>query len=172
MRLVESSTRDALTGAFNRAFFEERIDTEIAYATRHGSKVAVLLVDIDHFKRVNDTYGHAAGDEVLRAVARELGRGLRAEDLLARYGGEEFAILARAGTRLDAYRLAERLKAAVTALQATVAPGVQISVTVSIGIARLLERPEVCTRPALLRIADERLYKAKSVGRNAICMMD
>lgn len=168
-RLVESSTRDALTGALNRAFFVERLETELAYATRHATKVAVLFVDIDHFKAINDSYGHAAGDEVLRQVAGTLGRNLRAEDLLARYGGEEFAILARAQTRLDAHRVAQRVKEAVAALEVAVTPDAKASVTISIGVASLSELPDVRSAADLLRLADERLYKAKAAGRNTIC---
>jgi two-component system, cell cycle response regulator len=171
-RLVESSTRDSLTGAFNRAFFQDRLEAEVAYAQRHGTKVAILLIDIDHFKAVNDTHGHAAGDAVLRAVAREIGRTLRAEDVLARYGGEEFAILARAATRLDAYRMAERVRTAITALRVPFADGAHASVTISIGIARLLERPEASTPEELLKLADDRLYKAKAAGRNTISMSE
>jgi two-component system cell cycle response regulator len=171
-RLVESSTRDALTGAFNRAFFTERLAAEIAFAQRHGTKVAVLLVDIDHFKAVNDTYGHAAGDEVLRGVAKEMSRSLRVEDVLARYGGEEFAILARAATRLDAFRLAERMRTNVTALRVPMPDGASATVTVSIGIGRLSERPDASTPADLLKLADTRLYRAKAAGRNTICMSD
>jgi diguanylate cyclase (GGDEF)-like protein len=172
VRLVESSTRDPLTGAFNRSFLAERIEAELSYAQRHGTKLAVLMADIDHFKTINDTHGHGAGDEVLRCVAHEMGRSLRAEDVLARYGGEEFAILARAATRLDVYRLAERVKDAVAALEVKMADDTVACVTISIGIARLLERPETCTAAELLRLADVRLYKAKSAGRNTICMSD
>jgi diguanylate cyclase (GGDEF)-like protein len=171
-RLVESSTRDGLTGAFNRAFFEDRLEAEVAYAQRHGTKVAILLIDIDHFKAVNDTHGHAAGDAVLRAVAREIGRTLRAEDVLARYGGEEFAILARAATRLDAYRMAERVRMAIDALRVPFPDGTEASVTISIGIARLLEGPGATAPADLLALADRRLYKAKAAGRNAIAMSD
>jgi len=171
-RLVESSTRDALTGAFNRAFFQERLEAEISYAARHGTKVAILVIDIDHFKAVNDTHGHAAGDAVLRAVAREIGRTLRVEDVLARYGGEEFAILARAATRLDAYRMAERVQIAVSALRVPFSDGTSAGVTISIGIARLMERPEASGPAEILALADQRLYKAKAAGRNAICMSD
>jgi two-component system, cell cycle response regulator len=171
-RLVESSTRDALTGAFNRAFFGERLESEMAYAQRHGTKVAILLVDLDHFKAINDTHGHAAGDEVLRAVAREMGRCLRVEDLLARYGGEEFAILARAATRLDAFRLAERVRMAVTALRIPFPDGATASVTVSIGIARVSERPDGATPAELLKLADTRLYRAKEAGRNTVCLAE
>ncbi len=171
-RLVESSTRDGLTGAFNRSFFAERLSAEIAYAQRHGTKVAVLMVDLDHFKGINDTHGHAVGDEVLTAVAREMGRSLRAEDVLARYGGEEFVVLARAATRLDTLRLAERLRTGVSGVKVPVADGSYAKVTISVGIARLGERPDVDTPAQLLKLADARLYRAKAAGRDAICMVD
>jgi len=170
-RLVQSSTRDALTGAFNRAFFEDRLEAEVAYAQRHGTKVAILLIDIDHFKAVNDTRGHAAGDAVLRAVALGIARTLRVEDVLARYGGEEFVVLARAATRLDAYRMAERVKTAIETLRVPF-EGVEASVTISIGIARLMESPAASAPAELMRLADERLYKAKAAGRNAIAMSE
>ena len=173
IRLVESSTRDPLTGAFNRSFFAERLSAEIAYAQRHGTKVAVLMADLDHFKAINDTHGHAVGDDVLRAVACEMGRILRAEDVLARYGGEEFVILARAATRLDAWRMAERLRTAVAGTKVILASGDAVTVTISVGIARLGETPDGASTPVqLLKLADARLYRAKASGRNAICMVD
>jgi two-component system cell cycle response regulator len=170
--LVESSTRDALTGAFNRAFFDQRIEAEIAYARRHGTKVAILLLDLDGFKTINDTHGHAAGDQVLRAVANEIRRTLRVEDLFARYGGEEFAILARAATNLDALRLAERVRIGVAALRVPLPDGGSATVTVSIGVARHSEGVQPCTPADLMKLADARLYRAKASGRNVTCMTD
>jgi two-component system, cell cycle response regulator len=168
-RLVESSTRDPLTGAFNRGFFLERLASEIAYAERHGTKVAALMVDLDHFKAINDGHGHAVGDHVLRAVATAMGRSLRAEDVLGRYGGEEFVILARAATRLDLLRLAERIRASVAAVGVPLAAGT-VTVTASIGAARLGELPYVRTPARLLELADSRLYRAKAEGRDRICV--
>ncbi|HZU83922.1 MAG TPA: GGDEF domain-containing protein [Polyangiaceae bacterium] len=168
--LLESSTRDALTGAFNRGFFEQRLESEIAYARRHGTKVAVLLLDLDDFKSVNDTYGHAAGDAVLRAVAEQILGTLRVEDLLARYGGEEFVVLARAASHLDALRLAERVRLAVAALQVPVSEDAHASVTVSIGVASQSECGDPPTAARLVQLADERLYRAKAEGRNRTCM--
>jgi diguanylate cyclase (GGDEF)-like protein len=170
--LVESSTRDALTGAFNRAFFEQRLQAEMAYARRHETKIAVLLLDLDDFKSINDTHGHAAGDVVLRVVADEIRRTLREEDLFARYGGEEFAILARAASHLDARRLAERVRLAVAALKVSLPESASASVTVSIGIAHHSECTEPWRAADLVSLADARLYRAKSAGRNRICMSD
>jgi diguanylate cyclase (GGDEF)-like protein len=165
-RLYESSTRDALTGAYNRKYFVERLASEVAYARRHGADLAVVLLDVDHFKQVNDAHGHLAGDAVLRALADEAQRHIRREDVFARFGGEEFVVLARSGLHLDAGRFAERLRAAIEALDIQY-EGVALRVTVSLGVARLAEcdgdRSE-----ELLQLADERLYGAKSAGRNRV----
>jgi two-component system cell cycle response regulator len=169
IRLVESSTRDAVTGAYNRTFLLQRLEAELAYARRHGSKLAVLLLDLDHFKRINDKYGHAAGDAVLRAIARKVSATLRMEDLFARYGGEEFVILARASAHLDAFRLAERVRAAVAAEQVQLEGGEALSVTVSIGIAQPADDPQTTMAEELLKLADARMYRAKAAGRNVVC---
>jgi two-component system, cell cycle response regulator len=180
-RLYESSTRDALTGVWNRKYLFERLASEVAYARRHASALAVLVVDIDHFKSVNDTLGHLAGDRVLRALASHLARVLRLEDVLARYGGEEFVVLARASSVVDAERLAERLRAAVERLRVPLAhesstadgpfrpPPHDLGVTVSIGVAYLADAPEDATGTALVAKADTRLYRAKRAGRNRVC---
>jgi diguanylate cyclase (GGDEF)-like protein len=166
-RLYESSTRDALTGAYNRAHFDERMRAELAFATRHSTDVSLVMIDIDHFKRVNDTYGHQAGDAVLKELAARAHRTLRAEDVFARFGGEEFAVILR-GTNLDgARRLAERLRLAIE--QVTVDfEGKRIPVTLSAGCASLV----CCTASAksddLIRVADRRLYQAKTTGRNRV----
>ncbi|MGH7440187.1 MAG: diguanylate cyclase, partial [Polyangiaceae bacterium] len=168
-RLVDGSTRDPLTGAYNRAFLFERLGPELAYAQRHATKVAVLLVDLDFFKAINDTHGHGTGDEVLRAVARAMGRSVRAEDVVARLGGEEFAILARAATRLDSLRLAERVREAVAAIRLTTVSGRVVTVTISVGVARMDELAGGGTVEGLLELADTRLYRAKASGRNSVC---
>ena len=168
-RLVDGSTRDALTGMYNRAFFLERLGAELAYAQRHGTKVAVLLVDLDFFKAINDTHGHGTGDDVLNAVARAVTRSVRAEDVVARLGGEEFAILARAANRLDSLRLAERVREAVAALRLTTGSGLVVTVTISVGVARMDELDETRTAERLLELADARLYRAKASGRNSVC---
>ena len=109
-RLYESSTRDGLTRLYNRKYFTERLTAEVAYSRRHKVKLAVMLLDLDDFKQINDTYGHLAGDMVLRLVAAQMQRLLRVEDLVARYGGEEFVILARSTGKTEAIRLAERIR--------------------------------------------------------------
>jgi diguanylate cyclase (GGDEF)-like protein len=164
--LYESSTRDALTGIYNRRHFDDRIRAELAYAKRHHLDVGFIMIDVDFFKRVNDTYGHAAGDVILKSVAATLARQLRTEDVIARVGGEEFGVLLRGTAREGARRLAERLRASIELLPIS-AEGVPISVTISAGCSALSETADN-SPGSLLRIADERLYNAKRAGRNRV----
>jgi len=165
-RLYESSTRDSLTGAYNRKHFDERFLSEIAYSLRHESRMSLILFDIDHFKKVNDTRGHAAGDAVLRHVAGIAHSRLRTEDMFARVGGEEFAILLRGASVTGAARLAERLRSNVSA-SPTLFEGHSIPITLSAGCSSL-ECTEVKGPEPIFRLADERLYAAKSLGRNRV----
>jgi diguanylate cyclase (GGDEF)-like protein len=167
-RLYDSATRDALTDVFNRKHFTERLASEIAFARRHHTDIAVLVLDVDHFKQVNDAHGHLIGDEVLRALARTIAGVIRREDLFARYGGEEFVILARSSTPVDVRTLAERLRSAVAALTVPAADAT-IRITISIGVASLAECGDEAPDSELLALADERLFKAKHSGRNRIC---
>jgi diguanylate cyclase (GGDEF)-like protein len=165
-KLYESSTRDALTGAYNRLHFEERLRSEVAYATRHRSQASLVIIDLDHFKKVNDTYGHPAGDAVLKAAADACQRALRAEDVFARMGGEEFVVVLRNIELKGATRLAERLCAGVRNAVVEHA-GQTIKVTLSAGAASLA----CCRTPGpeeLISIADRRLYLAKQQGRNRV----
>ena len=116
-RLYESSTRDALTRAFNRKYLNERLIAEIAHARRHKTQLALLMVDLDRFKAINDGHGHLAGDMVLRVVAAHVQRLIRIEDVLARYGGEEFVILVRSTALDDAAKLGERVRTTIERLQ-------------------------------------------------------
>jgi two-component system, cell cycle response regulator len=165
-QLYESSTIDGLTGIHNRKHFEERLHSEIAFAQRHSTKLALILLDVDHFKSVNDRFGHSAGDEVLRQVARSVQQRLRVEDVFGRFGGEEFAIVLRGVSREGAARLAERLRATVAAVPYEHA-GQPIPVTISAGCAALACASEP-TASALIELADERLYRAKRSGRNRV----
>jgi two-component system, cell cycle response regulator len=169
-RLFESSTCDALTGVCNRKHFEERLRAEIAYAKRHNADVALILFDIDHFKRINDSHGHQAGDEVLRQLAKAAARRLRTEDVLARFGGEEFAVILRDTTELAAGLVAERLRAEIAALPA-IFDRRPIPVTISAGCASLEGRAER-TADDLVAAADRRLYRAKHRGRNRVVATD
>ena len=164
-QVYEAAIRDAVTGAFNRRAFEDRFEAEVAAALRGQGSVALLMFDIDFFKRVNDTYGHVAGDAVLRGVAAVLMAGVRHEDFVGRYGGEELVVLARSDAP-SAIALAERLRVAV---ERAVFPheGNDIRVTLSAGVACLSCCAER-SRETVLRLADERLYEAKRAGRNRI----
>jgi len=167
-QLYESSTRDALTHLYNRRYASERLRAEIAYAERHGTQVSVLLFDLDHFKRTNDTFGHAAGDAVLRVVAAEASKAVRAEDVVARYGGEEFLVLVRGVSPENVRVLAERLRRAIEGV--SIPWGSEtLNATVSVGVASLSECRETRTADALVSLADGRLYRAKAAGRNQVC---
>lgn len=164
-RLWESSTQDALTGTCNRRQFQARFAAELAFARRHGSQLAVLLFDIDHFKAVNDRHGHATGDLALKHVAATMQRELRAEDLLARLGGEEFCLLLRETAAPGAQRAAERIRQAIGQSVFTGANG-PLGVTVSCGVATLADGAG--DGDDLLACADRRLYAAKGAGRNRV----
>jgi len=169
-KLYESSTRDALTGAYNRRHFEDRLRAELAFAVRHATDCALILLDLDHFKRVNDTYGHPAGDDVLRHMSSIAIRALRTEDVFARFGGEEFAVILRGASTRGAARLAERLREALSQ-QHAVYEGQEIAVTLSAGCAAL----SCCATPSpdeVVAIADRRLYAAKQAGRNRVVASD
>jgi len=165
-KLYESSTRDALTGAYNRLHFEERLRAEVAYAIRHKTHASLVLIDLDHFKRVNDTYGHPAGDAVLKRACDACSRALRTEDVFARFGGEEFAVVLRGIDIKGASRLGDRLRQSVSA-EVVEHEGHRIQITLSAGAASI----GCCASPSaeeLIAIADRRLYVAKQQGRNRI----
>ncbi len=165
--VYESAHRDGLTGVFNRKHLEERLDAELAYADRHGKALSVVMVDLDHFKTINDEHGHQAGDEALRTVGSILLRGSRVEDIVGRYGGEEFLIVVRDTTGTAATVVAERVRAAIA--QATIlTQGVTLSMTASAGVSSLSCCGETRDRETMIRIADERLYRAKLAGRNRV----
>ena len=163
-QLLEAAMRDPLTGVYNRRHFDERMQAEFAAARRHGSALSLLVVDVDHFKKVNDTHGHLAGDAALKTVARTLSEALRKEDILARFGGEEFVILARGSDLAGATQFAERLRERVEQAQ-TKWESKELRVTVSIGLAQL--SPEM-TVQQLIDAADRGVYQAKHNGRNQV----
>ncbi|HVT10487.1 MAG TPA: GGDEF domain-containing protein [Polyangia bacterium] len=165
-QMSESALRDGLTRAYNKRYFIDRIDTELQYAVRHGAPLALIFLDIDHFKKINDAHGHPAGDHVLTQLATLAMSMLGDDAMLARYGGEEFAILSR-GTELDvAAELSERLRAAVAAHRFSFS-GQAIPVTVSVGVARAPD-PTITTTGDLVARADEAMYAAKRGGRNRV----
>lgn len=169
-KLYESSTRDALTGAYNRRHFDDRLRAEIAFAVRHSTDCALILLDIDHFKKVNDTHGHQAGDEVLRHLSAIAHKALRTEDVFARFGGEEFAVILRGASTRGAGRLAERLREALVQQPCTFEEQ-EIRATLSAGCAAL----SCCAAPSadeVVAVADRRLYAAKQAGRNRVVASD
>ena len=164
-RVKQLAYLDGLTGIFNRRFFELRIIEEIERARRYGSGMAVIMADIDQFKRLNDEFGHLLGDEVLRQVSSLFHQQLRKMDVVCRYGGEEFAILLAQVNAEEALGVAEKLKKAVAGWQF---PGVPRTITISAGTAVLPEHG--ATRDDLVRAADTALYSAKQSGRNRVCL--
>jgi diguanylate cyclase (GGDEF)-like protein len=165
--LYESSVRDPLTGAFNRKHFSERLASEIAYAVRHRTELALLMLDLDHFKSVNDDFGHLAGDKVLRSVSGLVNRTIRIEDVFCRYGGEEFSVIARGIDAKGAVAMAERIRSIVETAR-VVHQDQWIPVTVSVGVSTLLCCAGNNTGDQLISIADQRLYLAKLQGRNRV----
>jgi len=164
-RVKQLAYLDGLTGIFNRRFFELRIVEEIERAQRFGTGMAVVMVDIDQFKRLNDEFGHLLGDEVLRQVSSIFHQQLRKIDVLCRYGGEEFAILLSQTNAVHALGVAEKLRKTVEAWQF---PGVPRPVTISVGTANYSEHGS--TRDELVKAADAGLYAAKQAGRNRVCL--
>jgi len=165
--LYESSVRDPLTGIFNRKHFNERLLSELAFATRHKTALSLLLFDIDHFKRVNDTWGHLAGDQVLRSIGGIVARTIRTEDVFARYGGEEFAVIARDITIVGGVALGERIRSLVEAARIDF-EGTSLRVTISVGVASLQCILPAVSADSLVALSDKRLYDAKSQGRNRV----
>jgi two-component system, cell cycle response regulator len=164
-RVKQLAYLDGLTGIFNRRFFELRIIEEIDRARRYGTGMAVVMADIDHFKQLNDEFGHLLGDEVLRQVSSLFHQQLRKIDVVCRYGGEEFAILLTQTNDQQALTIAEKLRRMVAEWQF---PGVPRTVTISAGIAALPTQGK--TRDELIRAADNGLYAAKQAGRNRVCL--
>ena len=161
---VSEARTDTLTGLQNRRSFNEEINRQFAQRQRQGITFSMLMIDVDHFKNFNDTYGHWAGDLVLRAVARVLSNTLREMDIVCRYGGEEFAVICPGSTLAQAAAGAGRVRAAIEAEVITLKEG-PVRVTISIGVA---EVDETEIAEGLIQRADSALYAAKRAGRNQI----
>ncbi|RUP25748.1 MAG: GGDEF domain-containing protein [Curvibacter sp.] len=167
--LCELSLKDPLTGLANRRQFRAVLEREVDRVTRTGESALLLMLDIDHFKRVNDSHGHPAGDIVLQSVADTLANCVRPMDTLARYGGEEFAVVLPGCQAAFGRAVAERIRSIVESTPITIAPGLDINVTVSIGGSFTL--PWVRSPISLwIERADHQLYRAKSEGRNRVCL--
>ncbi len=164
--LYELATRDALTQAYNRRHFDEQVSSEWPWAIRHEKTCALLMLDLDHFKVINDTHGHPAGDLVLKTVVNTIHRTVRREDIVARMGGEEFAVFCRTTDGVAAMTLAERLRRRIAATRVPWR-GLELTVTVSIGVATSSD-PGVRTPADLCERADAELYRAKKGGRNRV----
>ncbi len=165
-KLYDASVRDPLTGLHNRRHFSERLESDFSYALRHATPLSLIMFDIDHFKQVNDTHGHDAGDHVLLKVSEIFLRSIRVEDLVARYGGEEFIIVTPGINGLQAMMLADRIRQEIEALELDW-KGEKIQISVSAGIACHMPGGSSKVTKTLIGAADQALYQAKDQGRNA-----
>jgi diguanylate cyclase (GGDEF)-like protein len=167
-QMYESALRDDLTKAFNKKYFMDRVESEFAYALRHNVPLTLVAFDLDHFKSINDTFGHPAGDHVLSEASGVVHASIRVEDVFARVGGEEFSVLCRGTDAMHGNIVAERLRSAVAGKQ-FVFDGRTIPVTMSVGVATV---PAGSIRDAMefIAAADQSLYEAKRTGRNRVCI--
>jgi len=167
LQVYEWTVRDPLTRLYNRRYLDERLSAEFAYAIRRGTRLSLLVLDIDHFKQVNDVYGHQAGDALLSGIAGFLQRIVRSEDIVARYGGEEFVIALRDVSHADSMRLAERIR---SSLEKLTIPwnDATINITASVGVATHTPEQGAEDFNALISGADQALYMAKMAGRNCV----
>lgn len=160
-QVLDLSQRDGLTGLYNRRYLDTFLKSELERCSRYNTTVCVLLLDLDHFKSYNDTYGHLAGDEALKHLAATISKGRRATDIIARYGGEEFAVVLPETNVAGAKAVAEHIRADVIAMNWLMLP-----VTVSIGVA--VAEDSLTTPTAVLQCADHALYASKTGGRNRV----
>lgn len=169
-QMYDAALRDGLTKAFNKKYFLDRLETEFAYARRHKTALSLLIFDGDHFKKVNDTYGHLAGDYVLVTLAKITKATIRSEDVFARYGGEEFAVICRTIPLVSAGVLGERIRAGVQNTRFEF-EGKHIPFSISVGVAALPNSPAE-SAAQLIAAADAALYEAKEQGRNRVVLRD
>ena len=167
--IYESATRDGLTRTFNKKYFMDTLRKEFAYCLRHRVPLSLVMFDVDHFKKINDTWGHPAGDFVLTRIAHKVNETVRAEDLFARYGGEEFALMLRESAVDKALRCAERCRKAIDSTEFSF-NGTPIKVTISLGVATLFDS-DFAQPEDLIGAADKYLYRAKKGGRNRVDAM-
>jgi len=168
IRCIEENAKvDSLTGLHNRRWLEETYTRELKRSNDGNFNLSAFMLDIDHFKNINDTYGHLAGDQVLIAVAQEITRCLRPSDMPVRYGGEEFTVFLPNTTVDNAKIIAERLRAGVEKIRVALSSGEVITVTISVGFT---ERQAGDTVESIIKRADDALYHAKESGRNRVCL--
>ncbi|HUA53450.1 MAG TPA: GGDEF domain-containing protein [Candidatus Sulfotelmatobacter sp.] len=164
--LKRLATTDPLTGALNRRHYMELMGREQRRAERYAAVYSILMVDIDHFKRVNDTYGHQVGDQAIQAMSQACVKALRPTDLLARYGGEEFIITLTHTDQQGAAKVAERLRESVQQIELQTEQGV-LKFTISVGVSTYFKRSLL---DEIINRADQALYQAKTSGRNRVCL--
>jgi diguanylate cyclase (GGDEF)-like protein len=169
-QMYDAALRDPLTQIFNRRHFDEQFVAEFSYSVRHLVPLSLIMMDLDHFKQVNDRFGHPVGDSVLVSMAEILVKSTRKEDIFARYGGEEFALLCRDTSNLKAYSVANRIRRAVEQA-AIVADIPELKITVSAGVAGVPDA-SIASAEDLLEAADRALYQAKALGRNRVYLYD
>jgi two-component system cell cycle response regulator len=165
-QMYESALRDGLTKVFNKKYFLDRLQSEFAYAIRHKTPLSLVMFDLDHFKKINDTYGHLAGDYALATLANVVSQTIRQEDVFARYGGEEFVVICRGVDLVGAAAFGERIRRMVAA-QLFDYQGTQLKVTVSVGVAAVTDMG-MREHQELVGAADKALYEAKRNGRNQV----
>lgn len=165
-QLYTAANKDFLTGLYNKKYFKDRLKMEMSHTKRHGNPLSLIIFDLDHFKQLNDKYGHVAGDDVLKELALQISKMKRQEDLFARYGGEEFVLLLRDTPKETAIQIAEKIRSKVSELKLTFDEE-EIQVTVSIGLATFRGNNHK-NEETFVRTADQQLYRAKKAGRNRL----
>jgi diguanylate cyclase (GGDEF)-like protein len=167
-QMYESALRDDLTKAFNKKYFTDRVESEFAYAARQRLPLALVTFDLDHFKEVNDTHGHPAGDHTLSEMANVVQSVVRVEDVFARVGGEEFSIICRGADLVQGHVIAERVRQIVFEHRFEF-EGKRIPITISAGVAAIQDA-RIMDAPGLIAASDHALYEAKRTGRNRVCL--
>jgi diguanylate cyclase (GGDEF)-like protein len=169
-KLHELAFRDGLTGLFNHRYFQEELDRELERSRRYEREFSLIMFDIDHFKKINDTYGHPVGDRVLSAISKTAEKAVRTSDVVARYGGEEFAVILPETDFLSAKTVADRIRGDIE-LMSIDADGLNIKLTVSVGYTCYRNSSKIQGKGAIVGMADKALYAAKQNGRNTVFAM-
>lgn len=166
-KLERDAMEDPLTGSYNRRYLERKLDEEVGRSTRLNTPLSAMMIDLDHFKHINDTYGHEVGDEVLRHVCALILGSVRPGDSVIRYGGEEFVVLAPNCSSIDVSSLGERMREEIAGSHLSLPGGEDLKITASFGVSSL---PASGSGADMLRAADLALYTAKREGRNRLCV--